>query len=65
MGGGQAGLPEGARELQGLGVPTSDIFMLQMLFSDLGVASSCRRLDADTPRWTAGMGQIDVVLRRT
>lgn len=45
--------------------PTSDMFMLQMLFRTLGVASSRRRLDARYSKVDRGMGQIEVVLRES
>lgn len=45
--------------------PTSDMFILQMLFRVLGVASSRRRRDGRYARVECGMGQAAVVLRES
>lgn len=47
---------------RGQQAPTSDMFMLQMLFRTLGAASSLRRLEAWYSREDRGTGQIGVVL---
>lgn len=45
-----------------LQTPTSDMFMLQMLFRTLGMARSLRRLEAWYSREERGMGQMGVLL---
>lgn len=46
----------------GSGAPTSDMWVLQMLFRTFGVASSRRRLEAWCSRVDRGTGQTGLVL---
>lgn len=54
---------EGGPGTGGWWAPTSDMWVLQMLFRTFGVASSRRRLEAWCSRVDRGMGQMGLVLR--